>query len=302
MTVEEQLEGQYELPEQNTTPHTGVNARRRNAEGNAFMIFSTSCYQIGLSCWGKLLPIIKGIWVGIESFMLFQFVLIVAMGQLLRLHIKVHATNIGRLSVLRLRNPGLFTRHRKNKCLVFEEPYNSFFDHNKNGILEKLGRLAPSRMKYVKKMHIIQESEKMAYLVKHAGGCHYEVFFADVVSALELTPVKYKIYWKDIDYNNKFLVLLAEKNNMKRIIDRFNFHHVDKMLSCQPVIIGDSRQKKRTGFGFSSSINNCHEVAINTVGATEPRKRDDTYEKGAIHNFLAITEVTSNIYIPWLED
>ena len=226
----------------------------------------------------------------------------VAMMHVIAAHVRARCTNVGKLSVLRLTNPKLFIQNKANKFLVFEEPKDSFFQHNKKGALEKLGKLAPDRMQHIKKLHVIQESESMAYLVKHAGGCHYELYFSDIVAALEITPVDFKVYWKETNYCNNFIVLISEANDIQTILQRFNFQHVEETLSCQPINIDDSRQKKRTGFGFSSSINTCHEVAINTVGSTEPRKRAHTYDRGAIQNFLAITNTTSNLHVPWLDD
>ena len=87
---------------------------------------------------------------------------------------------------MRFSHPNLFIRDNNNKCLVFEEPKSSFFEHNKNGSLEKLGKLAPERMEHVYRVHIIQESEKIAYVARYANGCHYTMYFVDIISVLEI--------------------------------------------------------------------------------------------------------------------
>ena len=122
----------------------------------------------------------------------------------------------------------------------------------------------------------------MAYIAKHAAGCRYAMYSSEVVSLLEITPVQYKIYWKEKNYSNGFIVFIADADDVIAIIKRFDSEHVDWTLCQQPTTIDDSRQKKQTSFGFSSSINNCHEVAINKVGSKEPRKRENTYDKSNI--------------------
>ena len=74
---------------------------------------------------------------------------------------------------------------KSSMCLVFEEPLQSFYKHNTSGWLESLGQLHPLRLQHVKKLHIIVESENMAYIARHGGGVHYESCYGDIVAILE---------------------------------------------------------------------------------------------------------------------
>lgn len=201
----------------------GASLRSLGSDRDKFQVFLYFCRNTAL-------PIIKKIWTRLHAFVLFLYVILLAMMYLLAIYVRACFTNVGKLSVLRFSNPRLFTRHKKNKYLVFEEPKSSLFEHNKNGALEKLGKLAPDQIKYVKRVHIIQESERMAYLARHASGCHYEMYFIDIVSTLEITAVNYKIYWKEKNYSKDFIVLVADRNDIDVIIQRFNFDYVDKNI------------------------------------------------------------------------
>ena len=71
---------------------------------------------------------------------------------------------------------------KSSMCLVFEEPLQSFYKRNTSGWLESLGQLHLLRLQHVKKLHIIVESENMAYITHHGGGVHYKSCYGDIVA------------------------------------------------------------------------------------------------------------------------
>ena len=100
-------------------------------------------------------------------------------------------------------------------CLVFEEPLQSFYKHNTSGWLESLGQIHPLRLQHVKKVHIIVESENMAYISRHGGGVHYESCYGDIVATLEQFPMPYMLYERDADYSTDFIYLLSNPATVK---------------------------------------------------------------------------------------
>ena len=80
----------------------------------------------------------------------------------------------------------------ENQCFIFEEVCDGFETENRNGILEKMGKLNEMRIrKHVKKLHILMESINCGYIAKNAIGCHYECQFFEVLDYLERHPMPF---------------------------------------------------------------------------------------------------------------
>ena len=141
----------------------------------------------------------------------------------------------------------------------------------------------------------------MAYLARHASGCHYECYFGDVVAALEKKPKQFSLYKEGKNYSNDFIVLIAAPNKIDEIVEQFDWRHVTDELEMAPFDEGDNRQVKRAGYGFTGGICNAFDVAVNAIGEAEPRKREGTYKEKVIRHFETIASVTSDIHVPWLQ-
>jgi hypothetical protein len=90
---------------------------------------------------------------------------------------------------------------------VFEEPGHDYFSLPNRNRLKELGPLNPDRLKHVKRIHILQESDDMGYIVRHRSGFHYECLFSEVVGHLELSPTGCQSY---ADYSNDFIHVVAD--------------------------------------------------------------------------------------------
>ena len=77
--------------------------------------------------------------------------------------------NVGLLYFFQLTNPQLADA----TCLVFEEPNDEFYDLNKDGSLENLGALHPNRLRFIRKLHVVVESDNMGYIACHGACPHY---------------------------------------------------------------------------------------------------------------------------------
>ena len=232
------------------------------------------------------------------NFLVFTVGVVSACIQIILQHYQHLGCKIGKLSYLRLKNPRLFEMNN-NKCFVFEEVMESFFENDVSSRLEKLGPLHPSRLsKYVKKIHILMESKHCGYIVKHASGCHYEVQFAEVVTALEKHPCQYNIYYPSTNYSNDFLHIVADPRDICKYTNEVDWSGVnDRLTIADPNSV---RQKHSAGYGFTGGQCNTYQDTINQVGVSEPRLRANTNETKIQELFLLMTRFSRNHKPKWL--
>ena len=215
-------------------------------------------------------------------------------------HCHQRKSSIGELSILRLKKPSLFEMS-SNKCFVFEEVHDSFFKDNVSARLEKLGPLHSMRIsKYVKRLHILMESDHCGYIVKHASGCHYEVQFGQVVTANELNPCKYNIYYPDTNYSNDFLHIIANQKDIRTYTDQVDWNVVQNRLSSSDTSNSSTRQKFSAGYGYTGGQCNTYEDTTNQVGVSEPRLRANTKDQDILNLFQLMTTFSTDNKPQWL--
>jgi hypothetical protein len=78
------------------------------------------------------------------------------------------------------------TRSIYNLCMVYEEPLSTFFSHNKNDVLDKLGALSPKRWHHIRKIHCVFPHANGQILgAKSLDATHYQSFYADFKEAID---------------------------------------------------------------------------------------------------------------------
>ena len=165
---------------------------------------------------------------------------------------------------------------KSSMCLVFEEPLQSFYKHNTSGWLESLGQLHPLRLQHVKKLHIIVESENMAYIARHGGGVHYETCYGDVVATLEHFPMPYMLYERNTDYSTDFIYLLSNPATVKEYTNAIAWDFVNKKLSEHSCKDEKRNQKQSEGYGYTSGMCMSTKNTTNSISVAEPQIRKNT--------------------------
>lgn len=182
-----------------------------------------------------------------------------------------------------------------------------FHVQNKGNCLDKLGPLSAHRWQWIKKLHILFESDKMVYGAKHASCTHYEATFSHIVDALEKMPVHFQIYLPGKDYSNDFLVVLGDPTSASLYVDQIYWdlvkdevdYAIDKSLTSGEL----DRQVGSIGYGYCCNENTTRSKAKNLWGAYEPGLRRDTLEKTLLHHlFMVMTTFVDGVSFPWLAE
>jgi hypothetical protein len=202
--------------------------------------------------------------------------------------------------VLRFTRPALFTDDNANICLVFEEPGHNYFSLPNRNRLEKLAPLNPDQIKHVKRIHVLQESDDMGYIVCHASGCHLECLFSEVVGHLELSPMDFRWYQSYEDYSNDFFHVVADPTKIITWTSQIDWAFIKTTL-------GDSksdknRQDKHVGFGFTSAMFNSKDETVNKAAVSEPRLREGTFQPQVGKHFDVLTRFSLFPSLQWIED
>jgi hypothetical protein len=78
------------------------------------------------------------------------------------------------------------SRNMKNLCMVYEEPLRTFYSHNKNDKLDKLGCLSYTRWRHIQKIHCVFPNETGQILgAKSLDATRYQSFYADFLEAID---------------------------------------------------------------------------------------------------------------------